>query len=345
MTGAHDSIPPMPRLTHIITALICIMLMQTPLPAATPSSRNANRVVARVNADLITQSDIDHYIRRYKRAHGGEAPTKSKALEEVMDSLLLRQIATKAGYIPTDSEISTIVEEQIAELRKQYGSQAKFDSALRNTGYTMGTLRADMRKEVLADLQIQHTIGSRVSMSQIESKEERQKNIDATDTEIHLCRLGIVFGAEADKTQEEATEELTDLLKEIKSSGLDFQKSIRKFVKETDLENGTVQLDDFGLKKSSELAKTVPNAVVGMNAQSWTKPIVTGQTVSAFYILAKRDAHTIYYENKYTKAREDALRTLRPRTRVTIFADDYKSAMPAKYRQKGTPGTVTKKNR
>ncbi len=321
------------KLSNKVSVLLLFGVLVLLFAGGARAERVANSVVAKVNADLILQSDIDHYVRRYKRNHGNTDAPMTEVLENIFDAQLLRQMAAQRGYIPTDSEISDHLESEISKFKQRFGSADRFKKALSEAGYTEKKLRADMKKEILADLQIQRAVQTRFHLTEAESAKwkEEQSKPDQLQA-LHLCRISVLFDDDAGITQNEAQAKLEKIMAEIKADGLDFIDGIRKHVSEEDVKSGEVLIDDLGPKKVGDLADNVVAACAGKDARTWTDLVTTGKSISAFYILEKREARDAYFEKKYMDARENLLVELRRKARIQVYSAKYQKSIPVSYK-------------
>ena len=330
----------MNRIFHyriICALLLCVLCAWQARAQTSPSSGKhvADRVIAKINRDIVMQSDVERYKRRCRRTMGdnAEVPT-SAALEFLFDSQLLKQLAAEKGYNPTESEISDRLEKQMADFKKAFGNQAAFEKAMKNAGYNEELLREDLRKDIRTDMQVQQAIGTRMRMddNDVQAWVELQNKAGKATEELHVCRLGVTISEENHITKEDASAKLRAMMKKIQADNLNFADGLRKYVDQNDVKRGFVLLDDYGPMPANKLSSKVRDACKDLPEKSWTPPTVTGNAVSALYIESRRDARTIVFEDKYKAARESVLKDLRRKARLLIYPEEYRKQLPASYR-------------
>lgn len=116
-------------------------------PALQPTSTASqlvplDRVVAVVGDVVVTQSNVQERVIQ-KRQEGIQLPTDSAAfrtflvsvVNELVDEELLLQKAKDLKIEVPDADVSSTVDKQIKEIRKQFGSDAEFKSELVKAGY------------------------------------------------------------------------------------------------------------------------------------------------------------------------------------------------------------------
>ena len=132
----------------LVAAAPLLLRAQTPVtPALQPTGTSAqavplDRVVAVVGDVIVTQSNVQERIIQ-KRQEGVQLPTDSTAfrtfvlgvVNELVDEELILQKAKDLKIEVPDADISSTVDKQIKEIRKQFGSEAEYKSELVKAGY------------------------------------------------------------------------------------------------------------------------------------------------------------------------------------------------------------------
>ncbi|MGI6384809.1 MAG: peptidylprolyl isomerase [bacterium] len=123
------------------TAVIMILSAATVGYAAdkkTATSAAKSDVVATVNGEAITrQSLVDRLIKQ----------AGSSMLEQMIDMLIIKQAAVKAGIKITDAEVNA----EVAEIRSQFPNEAAFEEALKRYKLDLNALKADMAPRLMLD--------------------------------------------------------------------------------------------------------------------------------------------------------------------------------------------------
>jgi peptidyl-prolyl cis-trans isomerase SurA len=135
------------------------------LAAGATGAELVERIVARVNDRLITQSEFDKRLAMAMRAP--RAPDletlRTSVLEDMIRERLLDERAKEMAVSATDEE----VEAAVARVKAQYNltSDAEFDAALRDSGMTRDDLRRQMRETITLQKVIGRDVASQVNLN------------------------------------------------------------------------------------------------------------------------------------------------------------------------------------
>jgi peptidyl-prolyl cis-trans isomerase SurA len=179
--GSGDDVKPgemMMRIGKTILAGVAAVFLNVTAQAAV-----ADRIVAVVNNEVITLSDLNNafepYQERIEASYQGADREKAKAeakqtiLSRLIDALLVEQESRKAGITVRDEEIT----DAINDLKKQQNlSQEEFVNALKREGNTPEKFRKDMRDQLMRMRLIQREIKARSAVTDEEIGEYYSKH-------------------------------------------------------------------------------------------------------------------------------------------------------------------------
>jgi peptidyl-prolyl cis-trans isomerase SurA len=156
---------------HLLAALTIAALALLGAPDA-PRAEIIDRVVAKINREIITLNDLKRASGPYLLAFGIEPealPERDDAdqiykqvLEDMINTQLLVQEANTLKLSVTDDDVSRWVEDTI---RRQNLSEDQFKTALQSKGIRWQDYRAYIRDNLLKFRVIQVRVGSRVKVS------------------------------------------------------------------------------------------------------------------------------------------------------------------------------------
>lgn len=159
---------------HFLCALVSL------LAALSARAEILERVVARVNGDIITLSEFEaRQIAAVQAARVGPdnierflRENNSRILQEAIDELLLVQRAAELGMASglSDSYIDTVVE-GIKKDNKIESDQALVDQ-LRLEGMSVNDLKRSIRRSILRRHVLQTEIESRITVTELEARAE-----------------------------------------------------------------------------------------------------------------------------------------------------------------------------
>lgn len=168
---------------------VCLLLLNASMPcAAAPKDSDANRIVAVVNDEVITQSELNRaLIPVYLQMQSTMGPEelsqrmgdlKKQVLDQLIEEKLMLQEAAapkpvevgkgKIGTPPTISPSEREVEEMLQEARGRFPSPEAFDEALQQQGITVEDLKSRFRDQIAMQKLVSREVRSRVSVSPAE---------------------------------------------------------------------------------------------------------------------------------------------------------------------------------
>jgi peptidyl-prolyl cis-trans isomerase SurA len=150
-----------------------LLVLATGLPAQNKPAKIVDRIVAQVNEDIITQSDIDRAMIGIKQElaqkYTGEQleqeirKEQDSLLEELIRKKLVLQKATELGM---GSGMDVQVSAYIEDLRKKNNlkDMDEFEQALAQQGMTLAGFRDDIKKEMIIQEVIGYFVDSRITL-------------------------------------------------------------------------------------------------------------------------------------------------------------------------------------
>ncbi len=132
-----------------------------------PGAELVERILARVNDRLITQSEYDKRLevaQKSVRSSSTDAQTmRVMVLEDLIREKLLEERAKEMSVTATDEEILAAV----ARVKQQYNlaTDQEFDAALGQTGMTRDDLKRQMSETIVMQKVIGREVTSRMDLS------------------------------------------------------------------------------------------------------------------------------------------------------------------------------------
>ncbi|MEP6768171.1 MAG: SurA N-terminal domain-containing protein, partial [Acidobacteriota bacterium] len=130
-----------------------LLLIPFVLTAAAPSPAGelVERIVARVNDRLITQSEFDRRLTAAQNAPNAppdKTQLKKDTLEDMIRERLIDERAKELG--PTVSATDAEVDEAVERVKRQYNlaTDQEFDAALASSSMTRDDLKRQMRETI-----------------------------------------------------------------------------------------------------------------------------------------------------------------------------------------------------
>ncbi len=129
-----------------------------------------DRIVAVVGDTAILQSELQEFVFTLQ-TQGVRVPKERSALKEFLKKVLDQKVnqvllvinAEKEGISVKEDEINQIVDERIAQVRRQFRSPLEFEQALAREGLTPAEYRLRLADQVRSDLLAQRYLQTKVS--------------------------------------------------------------------------------------------------------------------------------------------------------------------------------------
>jgi parvulin-like peptidyl-prolyl isomerase len=294
-------------------------------PALFAAPELVERVVARINDRIITESEFDQRLERARKEPNAPAGDDLRAavLEQMIRENLIEDRARDLD-VKVDKEE---VQEAIDRVKKQYGiaSDADFDQALRSTGMTREDLAKQMRESIITNKVLQREVHVDLSDDALRAEYEKIKEkIYRVPEHARVFEIYVPYGAGTGQSREDARRKIDEAAARI-AAGQTFENVAREYSQGPARDKG----GDIGIVNRGDLAKELDDAIFG--SADLSKPL---ESQSAFYLLKVTDRAAASYkpfndvkddlrsrisDEFYSKKLGEYLEDLRHRAYVKIF--------------------------
>ncbi|MGA8573626.1 MAG: SurA N-terminal domain-containing protein [Desulfobaccales bacterium] len=268
--------------------LICVLMA---LSARNGSAKVVDRIVAEVNDEIITMSELQKASRSIEDQEGIAPKSKEdKALEhQMLETLIDRKLALaeakRRGIKVDDKELNAALEN--FKKRNHLMDEDSFNKALAKAGLTLAELKEKIADQIIQDRLVALTVGIKavVSESQVRQYYDQKYKGGAT-SQLHLLSIKMPFPPGATEAQqEEVKKEAENILQEVKG-GATFPDAAQKYsLTATDV--GFVPENELDPRLGQFLAKLSPKEVA---------PVVTPQGIQLIQLLERRGGQPRSYE-------------------------------------------------
>lgn len=259
------------------------------LGGAVSGAELVERIVARVNDRLITQSEFDKRVEtNVKGAQAARDPSQSRrdALEDLIKEKLLDERAKELSVSATDAEI----EEALTRVKAQYNltTDAEFDAALSQSGMT----REDLRKQLRETITIQKVIGRDVTsrlevtddMLRLQYEREKEK-LYGVPEQAHVWEIVIRFPRNDAAAREEAGRRIAEAQEKIKA-GASFPDVAKEYSEGKAKDKG----GDLGMVARGELLPVLDAAVFSDPPVEFPPPVLQPVSMHLFRVSERKPA-------------------------------------------------------
>ena len=248
-------------------------------PAITPHGQVVEDVVARINDQIISRSDVvraeqqlTNDAQQNKMSAGDMALAQRDMLRDMIDEQLLLSKAKTLG-LNADAQVIR----QLDDIRKKnnMSSLDDLEKAARSQGISFEDFKAQIRNQILKQEVVRDEVGRRLQLSQAEEKNyyEAHKNEFQQPEQIRLSEILIALPDTATAEQIAQAQTTANGLKSQILGGADFTELAKKSSGGSSAPQG----GDLGLFKHGALAQVLEDQTFSLKPGETTQPIRTRQ--------------------------------------------------------------------
>ena len=253
-----------------------------------------DEMVAKVNQDVITLTDLEREIRLLRlsfQEEGGEdgvyderfRMAKRALLKNLIRNRLMIQKAEELGVTANiDSEVETALSNMIRDLG--IPSLEVFEQALRQRGTGLSEYRRNLRERLIIDYLIQQSVYSRITLltPEIEAYYEEHKEQYAEPAEVKLAEILFLTEEQPRARVRQLAEEVASRL----SSGESFEDLAREYSDGPTAKDG----GDIGWFKKGSLARQIEEVAFDLSGGDISPLIETDYGLQVVKILDRKES-------------------------------------------------------
>lgn len=208
----------------------------TPEPPAKPVPATLPEVVARVNGEACSRTELERAIRNVEQRAGRQVPPEQRdqvfrgVLNELLSFKLVQAEGRARGITVTEQEIDG----RIAEIRKQVPTEEAFQQALKTRQMTVADLRNETRLEILVNKTMEAEVAPKVIVSQADLDAYYKANPDQFKQPEQLRASHILFPVDSSATEafKKTTRDQAEAVLKRAKAGEDFATLAKQFSKD-----------------------------------------------------------------------------------------------------------------
>lgn len=307
-------------------------------PAVSGEGRVVEEIVARVNNEIITSSELEK--ARASAAEDAQQDCAGKcspeqlqvavgdrqkfALRDLIDQSLLAQRGKDMGL-----NVEADVVKQLDQIRIQNNikDMDEFEKKVTQEGLNWDDFKNNIRNKILTQQVISREVGSHITITHEESMKhyEEHKNEYEKPEQVALRAIELSTEGKDDAQVADVKKKADDLLKRI-GEGEDFAVLAKRFSDGTTAQQGGF----LGVYKRGELSKSIEDKVFAMKKNQLTEVIETKQGFLILQVLERYEAGIQpfekveneimdqLYSERIQPALREYLKTLREQSYVVI---------------------------
>jgi peptidyl-prolyl cis-trans isomerase SurA len=263
--------------------------VQQNAPASPYGGTVVEDIVARINNQIITQSDYDRAMSDMDqglRQNGSTMQQISEAHKDLLRNLIDQQLWLSKGKelgITADTELV----KKLDEIRKQYNldSIEDLEKAAREQGYSFEDFKQNIRNQIITQQVMREEVGSHITFTPGEAQRyyEQHKQEFAQPESERLSEI-LIAADSNDPAKVQAAKTKADDIEARLHSGGDFAQLARSFSDGQTASAG----GDLGQYKRGQLGNVLEDKTFPLKTGEYTEPILTKQG----YIILKVVQHT-----------------------------------------------------
>ena len=257
--------------------------------ASLPAAEVVERIVARVNDGLITQSEFDKRLSlaiKAARTAPDADEIRRAVLEDLIKEKLLEDRAKEMSVSATDEEIDAAVE----RVKSQYNlaADADFDAALAESGMNRDELRRQMRQTITLQKVIGREVTSRLDLSDeaLRAEFERRKDaLYAVPASARVAELLLKFSPGDAEGRQQAVAKIEEVQGKVRT-GTPFAELAKEFSEGKTRDRG----GDMGVVSKGELVEALDAAIFGDPPAEYPAPVLTADSIHFFHVTDRKPA-------------------------------------------------------
>lgn len=302
MSGAPKGCPALASVKRpILMGALAILAVMTLLATLTPAASAAttvDRIVASVNSEVITLSELNARMKTVSPLLKGSLPPGTTIEMEVLNQLiemeLINQIARRMGIIVGEQEVDQALESIKAENNI---NDAQLKASLAREGQSVADFRANIKFQILRDMVIRENLLRRIVVTDKEVDEYLSGSgadmIPLGDPANPRDKVRIIFFEPGSAGPEDAMRRATEVFERIRGGSISFPDAARQYSQGSGAQDG----GDLGLTLG-DLDDRLGSMVRQISPGQTTPPINRGADVLLIYIEPRAGAKPIATEKR-----------------------------------------------
>lgn len=284
-----------------------VLLVASVVPAAAQRRRVIERIIARVNQEIVTKRQFDRERERLRQQLAQElsGPELEAAFQE-QSKHLLRDLIDQALMVQKAKDLDINVETELVrrldEIRKNFGLETL--EALQNEVERQGVLWEDFRDQIRRQLLMRELMGREVGRTIVVSREDARKYFEENKQRFNSeagVHLGQILVTTEKRTPEEAEARAREAWKELEA-GQKWGEVVEKY---SDDKATASRAGDIGFARFEQLAGPIRAVIEKMDANRYTEPLKVGSNYLILRVFERRSGGVPTFEEVEGRVMEE----------------------------------------
>jgi peptidyl-prolyl cis-trans isomerase SurA len=310
-----------------LTVVLIVFAFLAILPPGLVSAKIIDKIVAQVNEEIITLSELEQAMKYFKTNTGQPADNEAfrrQMLDVLIDRKLAKEEAKRYGMTVPDKELQKALEE--IRQRNGFADDEALSKALAKDGMTMEQLRTQISEQITQDRLMALTVKAKPKVPEADIKRFYEEHYKTPENRIHIKVITLPVPPDANPAQQEEIRAQAEKAMTEAQKGEDFDKLIQQYSKPIpgtpsgDL--GNIRQADLDPKFFEFLSNLKPNEVVPLKTPQGFQIIKLidlkmGQVVSLQEV--RPQIEQILGRDEMTKLFSEHLKETRKRALIKIM--------------------------
>jgi len=247
------------------------------------------RIVARVNDRLITQTEFDKRVDALTKAQQ-QPKDRSQMRLDALDDLIKEKLLAERARELSVSATETEVDEALQRVKAQYNlnTDAEFDAALSQSGMTRDDLKAQLKDTITIQKVVGRDVTSHLEVTEdmLRLEYERQKEkLYPIPEQAHVWEIVVRFDKNDFAGRERAARRISDAQAKVKA-GTAFSDVAKEYSEGTTRDKG----GDLGLVFKGELLPALDGALFSDPPAEYPAPVIQPTSMHLFHVAERKPA-------------------------------------------------------
>jgi peptidyl-prolyl cis-trans isomerase SurA len=294
---------------RVLQVLICLILSVLSLTSE-GKTEIVDRIVAVVNDEIITHSELERYRRTLYPGRSKEndwlseelkfSRTRRQALMALIDERLIDQEAERRHIKVTEEEL----EEAVESLKRQQGfSQSQLEQALAKENLTYENYRTEIAKSLKRRKLVNQAVRSKIETTEKDLRDYYEAHLGdyTADESIRISHILLPLAHNATNEKQEAVlSKAEEILTRI-ARGEDFVTLSNTYTKD----NPGAKAGDLGYFKRGELIPAIEKSAFSLEVGQIAGPIQTPQGLVLIKLTERTRSKPTPFEETKEKVEQD----------------------------------------
>jgi peptidyl-prolyl cis-trans isomerase SurA len=265
---------------RFLVALAGVLFLLT--LAGTGVAEVVDRIVAVVNSDIITMSELENMAKTVEAQSGvkPKGPDEKKMQREMLEALIDRNLAKaeakRRGIVLTEKEVNEAVAR--FKQRSNIPDDETFAKGLSQAGLSLKEFRQQIADQMVQERLMVMVAGTKVSVSETEVRRIYEQRFKQGGNQVHIVTLRLPYPPGATQEQKEEIKQKAETVLNAVKRGESFAEAAGKLsLKPSDV--GFVTQSDLDPRLAEFLSKLKPKEV---------GPVATQEGIQLIQVLGHR---------------------------------------------------------